>query len=77
MTETLPEDQTPERLPDDLSVLDAPELARARIERDDHLTALFRRWPRLTRAELRDLKATYAERIRLARVFGRRRRRAD
>ena len=65
----------PERLPDDLSALDAPELTRARVERDEHLTSLFRRWPGLSRGELRDLRATYAERIRLARVFGRRRRR--
>jgi hypothetical protein len=67
----------PEKLPDDLSALDAPELTRARVERDEHLTSLFRRWPRLSRGELRDLRVTYAERIRLARVFGRRSRRAD
>ena len=66
-----------ERLPDDLSALDGPELTRARVERDEHLTSLFRRWPRLSRGELRDLRVTYAERIRLARVFGRRRSRAD
>ena len=66
-----------ERLPDDLSVLDGPELTRARVERDERLTSLFRRWPRLSRGELRDLRVTYAERIRLARVFGRRGRRAD
>lgn len=65
----------PERLPDDLTALDAPELTRARVERDEHLSSLFRRWPRLSSSELRDLRATYAERIRLARVFGRRRRR--
>jgi len=66
-----------ERLPDDLSALDGPELTRARMERDERLTSLFRRWPRLSRGELRDLRVTYAERIRLARVFGRRSRRAD
>ena len=66
----------PERLPEDLSALDTHDLTRARVERDDHLTSLFRRWPRLTRSELRDLRATYAERVRLARFFGRRQRRA-
>jgi len=66
-----------ERLPDDLSALDGPELTRARVQRDERLTSLFRRWPRLSRGELRDLRVTYAERIRLARVFGRRSRRAD
>ncbi|HET6623953.1 MAG TPA: hypothetical protein VFG70_05435 [Gaiellaceae bacterium] len=67
----------PERLPDDLSELDTRELTRARVERDDHITSLFRRWPRLSRGELRDLRATYAERVRLARFFGRRQRRRD
>jgi hypothetical protein len=67
----------PERLPEDLSALDTRELTRARVERDDHLTSLFRRWPRLSRAELRDLRATYAERVRLARIFGRRRRHSE
>ena len=65
----------PEPLPEDLSVLDARDLTRARVERDDRLTTLFRRWPRLTRLETRELKATYAERLRLARHFGRRRNR--
>ena len=64
----------PDDLPDDLSVLDTRELTRARVERDDRLTSLFRRWPRLTRSEHRELRSTYAERVRLARFFGRRRR---
>jgi hypothetical protein len=64
----------PGDLPDDLSLLDTRELTRARVERDDRLTSLFRRWPRLTRHELQDLRATYAERLRLARFVGRRRR---
>jgi hypothetical protein len=62
----------PERLPEDLSALDTRDLTLARVERDDHLASLFRRWPRLTKRELRDLRATYAERVRLARYFGRR-----
>ena len=62
----------PERLPEDLSALETDDLTRARVERDDHITSLFRRWPRLTKSELRDLRATYAERVRLARFLGRR-----
>jgi hypothetical protein len=65
----------PVELPEDLSALDPHELTRARVERDDRLTSLFRRWPRLTKSELRELRSTYAERVRLARFFGRRRRR--
>ena len=67
----------PDELPEDLSVLEPQDVTRARIERDDRLTSLFRRWPRLTSGETRELRKTYAERLRLARFVGRRRRRGS
>jgi hypothetical protein len=49
---------------------------RARVEQDRRLTALFRRWPRLSRRELGELRRLHDERIRLARHVGRLRRRS-
>lgn len=59
-------------LPEDLRALPADELVRQRDVRDDLLTPLFRRWPRLSRVELRMLKRIYGERVRIARFVGRR-----
>jgi hypothetical protein len=66
-------------LPEDLSQLGDKDVARARVERDQRLTALFRRWPRLDRREQGELRRLHEERIRLARYVGRlrRRRRVD
>ena len=60
-------------LPPDLGQLDADELAVQSTVRDERLTPLFRRWPRLGRGELRELRLLYSERVRLARYIGRRR----
>lgn len=60
-------------LPDDLRVLPAEELSRQCDARDEALAPLFRRWPVLSRAELRRLKTIYGERLRIARFVGRRR----
>jgi hypothetical protein len=58
-------------LPDDLGAMDADELARERAIRDEQLTPLFRRWPRLSRLEIRELRKIYVERLRIARYLGR------
>jgi hypothetical protein len=58
-------------LPNDLNVLDRTDLDDARTSRDDRLTALFRRWPALSRREQRELRVTWRERVRLARHVGR------
>lgn len=63
------------RLPQDLSDFSTEELRRERTARDRRLTPLFRRWPLLDEGELGELKAVYAERQRLARYLGLRRRR--
>jgi hypothetical protein len=51
--------------------MEADELARQRAVRDERLTPLFRRWPALTRPELRELKTLHVERLRIAKYFGR------
>lgn len=58
-------------LPDDLEVMGHAELSEQSALRDDRLTALFRRWPALSRLELRQLRVMYAERLRIARHLGR------
>ena len=58
-------------LPDDLAVMGPAELSEQRALRDDKLARLFRRWPALSRLELRELRHTYAERVRIARYVGR------
>ena len=58
-------------LPNDLNALDRTDLDDARTSRDDRLTPLFRRWPTLSRRELRELRETWGERVRIARHVGR------
>jgi len=60
-------------LPDDLAAMDAAELSRQRAIRDDVIAPLFRRWPRLSRFQLRQLQELYRERLRIARHLGARR----
>jgi hypothetical protein len=58
-------------LPNDLNAVDRTDLEHARTSRDDRLTPLFRRWPALSRGELRELRQTWSERVRIARHVGR------
>src|SRR5688500_5528292 len=58
-------------LPDDLAVMDTPELAAQRALRDDEIAPLFQRWPALDRLEHRRLRTLYMERLRIARYVGR------
>ena len=60
-------------LPDDLAALPVAELSEHRALRDAKIAPLFRRWPDLSRLELRQLRQMYAERLRIARYLGRRR----
>ena len=61
-------------LPPDLGLLDADELDLQRDARDGRLAPLFRRWPKLAGHELQELRRLYAERLRIARYVGERRR---
>jgi hypothetical protein len=61
-------------LPKDLSALDDEVVLEERAARDEKLRSLFRRWPSLSKTETRELRRVYAERVRLARWIGRRRR---
>jgi hypothetical protein len=61
-------------LPPDLGRLDVDELAVQSAARDERLAPLFRKWPRLRKGELRELRRLYSERLRLARYLGRLRR---
>jgi hypothetical protein len=60
-------------LPQDLTALDPAELSLQRDLRDEHLVPLFRRWPALSRVELRRLKHLYLESVRIAKHLGQRR----
>jgi hypothetical protein len=62
-----------ETLPRDLSVLDDTELGKARLDRDERMSIVFRSWPSLSRLELRELRKLSDERQRLARHVGIRR----
>jgi len=64
-----------EPLPDDLSELSEREVAKERLERDNRLAALFRRWGGLSRREMRELRRLHDERLHIARYVGRLRRR--
>jgi len=57
-------------LPSNLSLLDHDELRDARHDRDERMSLLFRRWPSLTKVELRELRKLSDERQRLARHVG-------
>jgi len=58
-------------LPDDLAAMESDDLAHQGLLRDELLAPLFRRWPRLSHPELRQLTALYAERVRIAKYLGR------
>ena len=60
-------------LPDDLKAMAPSELSEQRALRDAKIAPLFRRWPDLSRFELRQLRQIYAERLRIAKYLGRRR----
>ena len=62
-------------LPPDLAALDESELVVQRVARDDRLAILFRKWPKLAGREFTELRRLNDERLRLARHFGRIRRR--
>jgi len=62
-------------VPDDLAAMHVDELAKQRAVRDEQLVPLFRRWPALSRIEMRELRRLYGERLRIARYFGKLRRR--
>lgn len=62
-------------LPDDLEAVEVEEIANQGLVRDERIAPLFRRWPKLNRDEMRQLKAMYTERVRIARHLGRLRRR--
>jgi hypothetical protein len=57
-------------LPKSLSLLDETELRAARHDRDERMSALFGRWPALSKIELRELRTLSDERQRLARHVG-------
>lgn len=60
-----------QRLPDDISELDRHELRKASDARDERLSILFRRWPSLSRIEMKEIRQVSDERQRLARCIGR------
>lgn len=62
-------------LPEDLAVMEVDDLEQQAAVRDERLERLFRRWPALNRVELTRLRTLYAQRVRIARHLGRRRRR--
>ena len=57
-------------LPDDLAAMESDDLAHQGFLRDELLAPLFRKWPRLTHLEMRQLKALYSERVRIAKYLG-------
>jgi len=59
-----------ENLPRNLSALDHTELGKARRDRDERMSLLFRRWPSLSDIELRELRELNDERQRLAKHVG-------
>jgi hypothetical protein len=59
-----------EKLPENVSALDREGLRSARETRDERLSILFRRWPSLTKIELKEIRRLNDERQRLARYVG-------
>jgi hypothetical protein len=64
-----------DELPENLSALSDERLREERNARDERLRPLFRRWPSLSKFEMRELRRVYNDRVRLARWIGRTRRR--
>jgi hypothetical protein len=62
-----------EKLPKNLSTLTREKLQQAVRTRDERLTPLFRRWPKLNRLEMEELRRLYQERVRVAKHLGRKR----
>lgn len=58
-------------LPENLATMRDAELFEQRALLDNKLAPLFRRWPALSRFELRQLREMYSERVRIARHVGR------
>ena len=61
---------TMEKLPQDLSALSPERVSQAANVRDKRLSALFRRWPSLSKVETTELKRLYDERLRVAKHVG-------
>lgn len=59
-----------EGLPKNLSALDHEQIQVARQSRDERMTRLFRDWPALSKADMRELRRLSDERQRLARHVG-------
>lgn len=59
-----------DELPQNLSALSPERVNQAVNARDKRISALFRRWPSLSRAETSELKKLYNERLRVARYVG-------
>ena len=57
-------------LPQNLAALSPERASQAADARDKRISALFRRWPSLNRAETSELKRLYNERVRVARYIG-------
>jgi hypothetical protein len=51
--------------------MDTRDLAKQCDARDEHIAPLFRRWPALSRIEIRELARVYGERLRIAKYLGR------
>jgi hypothetical protein len=57
-------------LPKTVSGLDREGLRCASDTREERLTVLFRRWPSLTKIEMKEIRRLHDERLRLARYIG-------
>ncbi len=64
-----------EQLPENLSNASNESLEQAVKTREARLTPLFRRWPRLNRSEMKELRQLYRERLSVAKQLGSRARR--
>jgi hypothetical protein len=62
-----------EKLPENLSSLPPETLDDAVKTREARLAPLFRRWPRLSRSEMEELRQLWRERLRVAKQLGRNR----
>ena len=58
------------KLPQNLSALGPERMSRATNARDERISALFGRWPSLSRVEMTELRRLYDERLRVARYVG-------